>query len=224
MDRKSQLESNLSKVLGEIKGRATLIAVSKTFPFSDVEILLKAGHKDFGENKVQDLEEKALLAQQSSLKVNWHFIGHLQSNKAKKLLQIPQLKAIHSIDSIKLLKQLMKYENELTAPVDCFLQVNTSLEEQKSGFTELPIVRQALEIMSSSKNLQPRGLMTIGNIRTNNFEADAKECFAKLISYRDQLNPALKLSMGMSSDYQIALEYHCDFVRVGSKIFGSRNI
>lgn len=226
MTRESELNNNLSSVLGEINGKANLIAVSKTFPLTDVEVLYRAGHFDFGENKVQDLEAKALKAQELGINLHWHFIGSLQSNKAKKLLSIPGLRAIHSIDSVKLLKQLLKYESSLSEAIDCFIQINTSGEAEKSGFDSIEQLDKVVELFQTSKFLKLTGLMTIGTIRTDNFEEDAQKCFKTLINHRDKMQDTysleLKLSMGMSSDYMLAIANGSDYVRVGSKIFGNR--
>jgi hypothetical protein len=130
------------------------------------------------------------------------------------------LVSIHSIDSIKLLNKLL---NKKTArKIGIFLQVNTSEEDEKSGFNEFAEVLQASsQIKSDSFYLQ--GLMTIGKIRTDDFENDAKACFLRLNEYKERLNiDDLELSMGMSSDYKIAIACGSNWVRIGSGIFGSR--
>lgn len=214
-------EEGLKKNLQEFSGiKSTLIAVSKTKPKSDIELLHSLGHKDFGENKVQELEEKAIALE--ALDINWHFIGNLQSNKVSKLLNVPNLKMIHSVSSLKLATEISKRADR---HIKIFLQINTSGEDQKGGFetSEIEEINEAAHAISRNSNLEFYGLMTIGSIRTDDFEKSARESFQLLKTIRDKLNrPDLKLSMGMSADYKIALEEGADFIRVGSTIFGAR--
>lgn len=222
--RKSQLSNNYQRVISKVP-RDKLVAVSKYHTFEDVQVLYELGHRDFGESRVQDLKEKALLAKQSGLdEIHWHFIGHLQSKKTKELFSIENLYALHSVDSIKLAEQVLTRAHLLTQPLHLFIQVNSSGESEKSGtnnFTQTEEVFQTL--FQKNESLLIEGLMTIGKVRTDQFEKDAKACFALLSDYKHQLekkyNHSLKLSMGMSADYQWALEYGSDFVRVGSAIF-----
>ncbi len=221
--REQELKQNFDRLKIEIPESVTLVAVSKTFPFSDIELVLKLGHKEFGENKVQELEKKAKYAFDNSLPIHWHFIGKLQSNKVKKLLSIPNLKSIHSVDSLKLARELVKNEGLLSAPIDVFIQVNTSFEKEKSGLLEAKEVKEVLEVLSCSSKLKPVGLMTIGPIRTEDFESDAQKSFDKLKELRDSISTGLKLSMGMSSDYRLAVAAGSNYLRIGSILFGKRS-
>ncbi len=205
----SNLTQNYQNLIKEI-GDVQLVAVTKKRSVKDIEALYKLGQRDFGENRVQELQDKA--EQLKTLKdIRWHMIGPLQRNKVKQLLKIPQLYAIHSVSSLKLIEELNKYQHQ----VNIFLQVNTSMEDEKSGFETLEEIREAGYAM----DVPVYGLMTMGKLRTDKFEADAQKCFQKLVDLKHQLSPHLKLSMGMSQDYHIALKIGTDYIRVGSKLF-----
>lgn len=185
-----------------------------------------AGQKAFGENKVKELKTKAGFFKENNYKdVQWHFIGHLQSNKVKDLLKIPNLFAIHSIDSIKLLQEVIHEQKLLKgAELKLFLQVNTSHEAEKSGFETLVEVLEAVKLLEGNSVLKFCGLMTMGTIRTENFETEAKRCFMELQIMKDKIQKKeglsdLKLSMGMSQDYAIAVNEGADYVRIGTAIF-----
>lgn len=206
----NKLESIYNSLLNEL-GKTQLIAVTKTRPISDIEQLYRLGQRDFGENRVLDLIEKS----QKLIKYNdirWHMIGSLQRNKIKSLLKINNLVAIHSVSSLKMIEELNKYD---LGKIKIFLQMNTSDETEKDGFKSLSELKKASETLHAPIF----GLMTMGKIRTDNFKEDALHSFKKLQQTRDNLNKTLKLSMGMSQDYTLALQLGTDFVRVGSKLF-----
>jgi pyridoxal phosphate enzyme (YggS family) len=223
MTRSETLARNRAGVLVELKGsKAQLLVVSKTQKLDDIRSLYLSGQRDFGENRVQELEEKAHTL--SDLKdICWHFIGHLQSNKLNKLVKIPNLVAIHSIDSFSLLEKVKSAFKE--NKVGLFLQVNTSREDEKSGFENLSEISKACIRLTDGKTaVFLQGLMTMATIRTEAPEAEALRCFSELRDYRDKLQQnlglkRLELSMGMSGDYLIARDQGSDWVRVGSKIF-----
>lgn len=203
----------------------TLVAVSKGSPFSDIEAAYRSGQRHFGENRVDELFDKSHRAIELGIEdIHWHFLGHLQSNKIKKLLLVPNIYAIHSVDSSKLLDQLIskKYEGA----IKLFLQVNTSNEQEKYGFRdwdELALCANKL-LAASDSSFSLYGLMTMSRLRTDTFEEDAKKCFRQLKVISDSLVkdfdlPPLKLSMGMSDDFEIALNEGSDYLRIGSKIF-----
>jgi len=227
MSQKNKIAKNIQELRAEIK-EAQLVGVTKYSPVEDVILAYEAGLYDFGENRTSDLKEKAEVFKTQELnKVRWHFIGHLQTNKVRELLQIPRLWAIHSVDSLRLLEELYKRENEFKgSEIKVFLQINTSHEEEKSGFETIDELYPAVDLMLSRKDskFKLHGLMTMGPIRTEDFEADARKCFKalahvqKTLAERYHLND-LKLSMGMSQDYSIAMEEGSDYVRIGSKIF-----
>ncbi len=225
MSGNEKMEQVLKKLEGQLGESATLIAVSKYRPKEDIEKAYALGQRDFGESRVMELRDKA--KELEHLKdIRWHFIGNLQSKKVRTLLKIPKLYSIHSVDSQKLLNNIMK-EQEYFDGESCqlFLQVNSSGEEQKSGFKDLDSLREIYQhCQESSKlgKLKIAGLMTMGKIRTDDFEKDARDCFSKLKMMANQLSPELLLSMGMSDDYKIALEEGSNYVRIGTAIFGDR--
>mmetsp|Transcript_63426 Transcript_63426/g.138115 ORF Transcript_63426/g.138115 Transcript_63426/m.138115 type:complete len:306 (+) Transcript_63426:100-1017(+) len=222
--------SALSSVLGRINAAADgrsvqLVAVSKTRPASAVEEAFRAGQVLFGENYVQELLEKASLAPPE---VRWHFIGKLQSNKVKKVLSVPNLKAIETVDSSSLADRLARVAKELgrgvEAPaLDVYVQVDTSGEETKGGVDPEDAPALAAHIVKAcSPALRLAGLMTIG--APGDFS-----CFDRLIEARRRTaellglgQEELALSMGMSGDYEEAIRAGATSVRVGSSIFGAR--
>ncbi|MBC7712059.1 MAG: YggS family pyridoxal phosphate-dependent enzyme [Rhizobacter sp.] len=203
---------------------ATLVAVSKYSPVEDVIEAYSYGQIDFGENRVSELKAKSETFEANKLSnVRWHFIGGLQTNKVKELLKIPNLWGIHSVGSKKIVEELIKREHEFDGPeLKLFFQLNTSHEEEKSGFETIEELKKSIDLINSLKNskLKVFGLMTMGAIRTEDFVASAIMSFRELKNSREKLEMKdLKLSMGMSQDYKIALSEGADFIRVGSLIF-----
>lgn len=202
--------------------QATLVAVSKTKPIADVETLLSHNQLVFGENYVQEL-----LVKQEVLggEVHWHFIGHLQSNKVKFL--VPFISLIHGVDSLKLLQEVNRRSMEIGKQTDVLMQVHIAEEESKSGMDihELSDVMDAL-VKNPLPSVRVRGLMGMATF-TDDQGVIAKE-FKGLRSIFDDLLKTANadfdtLSMGMSSDYKIALEEGSNMVRIGSLLFGSRH-
>lgn len=226
--KKNPIAKNISIIKKEISP-AELIAVTKYSGVSEIVIAYDAHQYDFGENRVSDLLEKAhdekLLDQK---KIRWHFIGHLQTNKVKDLLKCPHLYAIHSVDSLRLLEELLKREGDFRGDeLKLFFQVNTSHENEKSGFETSDDLKIAIDLLLSRPNskFKVAGLMTMGPIRTEDFEAAAAKSFKDLkaialkMETRCNLKSPLKLSMGMSQDYKIAVIEGSHYVRIGSAIF-----
>ncbi|KDO29509.1 YggS family pyridoxal phosphate enzyme [Saprolegnia parasitica CBS 223.65] len=207
------------------KQQCTLVAVSKTKPVADVEEAYNQGQRHFGENYIQELVEKAPLCPAD---IQWHFIGHLQSNKVKALVTgVPSLYMVESVDSVKLANKLdSAWATKGTGkPLAVLVQVNTSGEEQKSGVAPEDCVALASHIQASCANLAFQGLMTIGR-----FDDETDDCFVKLVACRKEVGAALgideaalALSMGMSDDFESAIAHGSTYVRVGSTIFGRRN-
>jgi PLP dependent protein len=218
----STIASRLDKIRSKLQPQTHLMAVSKTMPIEAIMEACAAGQRDFGENKVQDLFKKSI--ELKSFAINWHFIGHLQSNKINQLLSVPHLKSIHSIDSNNLLKKLL--QKKVDAKIGLFLQVNTSGESEKSGFESNNELLTGMELISESSSFYLQGLMTIGKLRSDNFLADAEVCFEKLFILKEELEKEsgtkLELSMGMSQDFEIAQRFQSNWVRIGSDIFGPR--
>jgi pyridoxal phosphate enzyme (YggS family) len=195
----------------------TLVAVSKTKPVSDILELYHLGHRDFGENYVQELKEKA---EQLPKDTRWHFIGHLQSNKVKQVASFIHL--IHGVDSLSLLNEINKQAAKCNRVIDCLLQVHIAQEETKFGMDE---EESAKVLMNKLSHVKICGLMGMASF-TNDIEKvrnefrHLKNIFDKLTTHDSRLTT---LSMGMSSDYKIAIEEGSNMVRIGSLIFGERN-
>lgn len=198
----------------------TCVAVSKTKPIKDIEKIYNLGHKDFGENKVQELELK-----HSNLPkdIKWHMIGHLQTNKVKKV--IPLVSLIHSVDSLKLLKTINKESKKINKITDCLIQINISNEDSKYGFSEDQIDFLNKNSLNEYQNIRIRGLMGMASFSNDKSKVEKEFDFLKGIfdSKKKKLSDFDILSMGMSNDYEIALEAGSNMIRIGSKIFGSRN-
>lgn len=202
-----------------------LVAVSKTKPASDVREAYDAGQRDFGENYVQELLEKAPVLPQD---IRWHFIGHLQSNKAKALVEgVPSLYMVQTVDSEKLANKLDSAVGAIGKrdPLSVLVQVNTSGEESKFGVAPETCVALAQHIARNCSNLCLAGLMTIGmpdySSRPENFACLA-ECRKQVAESLGIKESDLELSMGMSGDFEAAIQMGSTNVRVGSTIFGAR--
>ena len=211
-----QIETAARKA-GRNAGEITLIAVSKTHPASVLREAIAAGAGVFGENKIQEAEGK--IPEIGREKAAWHLIGHLQSNKARKAVRL--FDAIHTLDSIELagrLERICIEENVSTLSV--FAQVDLAREATKSGIDEKDLP-ELIEFLRGCPRLKLEGLMTLPPF----FEdvERVRPFFVKLRELRDRLLPAGKLSMGMSHDFQAAIEEGATHVRVGTAIFGERN-
>ncbi len=207
-------------------GKITLVAVSKTKPVEDIQALYNLGQRDFGENYVQEMEQKQT---QLPNDIRWHFIGHLQSNKVKYIA--PFVYLIHSIDNEKLLYEVNKQAAKNNRIIDCLLQVDIAAEETKFGLTdeELKLLMNKVNNDNSGfKNIRLKGLMGMASNTTDHQKI--KKEFQHLKTLANQYfspstinhQPPI-LSMGMSSDYAIAVEEGSTMVRIGSLLFGARN-
>ena len=197
--------------------KITLVAVSKTKPVEDILELYELGHRDFGENYVQELVEKA---ERLPKDIRWHFIGHLQSNKVK--LITPFIYLIHGVDSLKLLKEIDKQAEKNKRLIDCLLQIHIAQEETKFGFDKNELF--ALDT-GQFGNVKIKGLMGMASLteNVNNIRIEFKQ-LKTLYNKLSTLTPQLSiLSMGMSADYKIAIEEGSNMVRIGSLLFGERN-
>jgi len=216
----SELYEEISSELKE--KNVTLVAVSKTKPVEDILELYQLGQRDFGENYVQELVDKQ---EQLPKDIRWHFIGHLQSNKVK--LIAPFISLIHSVDTQKLLKEINKQALKNERIIDCLLQVHIAKEETKFGLDEEELKELLTTDFVDGKNVSVKGLMGMASF-TNDKKIVRKE-FQSLKSIFDKYstlqttNYKLQtLSMGMSSDYKIAIEEGSNMVRIGSLLFGKR--
>lgn len=209
------------QILEELNGKATLVAVSKTKPVEDIRALYDAGQRDFGENYVQELVEKQA---QLPADIRWHFIGHLQSNKVKYIA--PFVHLIHGVDSENLLKEINKQAGKLQRTIGCLLQVYIAREETKFGLDADEL--QNLQ-WTQYTHVQVEGLMGMASF-SDNMQLVRDE-FRQLHQMMENINrhpgpgqtPLHMLSMGMSSDYPIALEEGSNMVRIGSLLFGARS-
>ena len=191
-----------------------IISVSKTFNSEQILPLVKFGHIDFGENKVQEAIEKWSNIKNEYSDLKLHMIGKLQTNKVKFAVNI--FDYIHSVDSIKLAKKIALEQNKAKRNLKLFIQINIGNETQKSGINPEE-VKKFIHICRDDLKLNVIGLMCIppNDDKTENY-------FAKMFKLKNDLNLA-ELSMGMSNDYHIAVKYGTTFLRIGSKIFGKRN-
>lgn len=205
------------QIISELKEhQVTLVAVSKTKPATDILELYQLGQRDFGENYVQELVDKA---SQLPPDIRWHYIGHLQTNKVKYIA--PFVHLIHGVDSIKLLQEINKQAAKNNRVIDVLLQIHIAEEETKFGLNEAELNEMMNEIATMPlANIHICGLMGMASF-TNDKEKVRAE-FKKLKSIlNNQRLPTL--SMGMSSDYKMAVEEGSTMVRIGSILFGTRN-
>lgn len=225
------IRANLAAVRDRIKAAATrsgrdpeaieLVLVTKNVSVERMLEAYAAGERKFGENRVQELLDKKNFLPKD---IEWHFIGHLQTNKVKSVL--PEVSLIHSVDSLRLAEEVNAKAVLLKKRVSVLVQVNTSGEQTKFGAApaELP---EILKAVSGFESLDLRGLMTIGPLTEN--EELVRNSFRALASLREEWSgkgfPGLrKLSMGMSHDFELAIEEGADILRIGTSVFGERNV
>jgi pyridoxal phosphate enzyme (YggS family) len=220
------LKAILERIHSELAPfKAKLVAVSKTYPKETILEAYDLGQRDFGENRVQELAEKA---EQLPNDIHWHFIGHLQTNKVKYIA--PFVHLIHAVDSWKLLKEIEKRAQSNARNIDVLLQFKIAEEDTKYGYDAKEIFDMLDE--GEWKNLEHvriTGVMGMATYTSDSAQIERE--FAGLKSYFDRLQTAYfsdkpyfkEISMGMSGDYPIALEHGSTMVRIGSKIFGERS-
>jgi pyridoxal phosphate enzyme (YggS family) len=218
------IKDNLEKIRSEIPSHVTLVAVSKTKPAQMIREAYAAGQRDFGENYVQELEEKH---KELPADIRWHAIGHLQSNKVKYIA--PFVHLIHGVDSFKLLQEINKQAIKTDRVIDCLLQMHIAKEETKFGFdfTECETLLSS-DALKSLQNICIVGFMGMATNTENINEVRAefrnlKTFFDKAAKLQTSNYQPTTLSMGMSSDYRVAIEEGSTMIRVGSSIFGERN-
>ena len=209
------VQNNIKFYLNKFKinSHPKIIAVSKTFSMDKILPLIEYGHSDFGENKVQETLEKWSEIKKSNSQINLHMIGRLQTNKVKYAVQI--FDYIHSVDSKKLAKKISEEQNKINKSIKIFLQVNIGDENQKSGINK----KEIEHLGSYCKEI---GLNVIGLMCIPPINRDPEIFFEKM----NKLNKAMgyfELSMGMSSDFLIAIRYSATYLRIGSSIFGQRS-
>jgi len=218
------ISKNLQKIKNSIPKNVTLVAVSKTKPITAIIEAYEAGQKTFGENKIQEMAQKY---QELPKDIEWHMIGHLQRNKVKYMASFVSL--IHGVDSFKTLKEINKQAFKHNRIINCLLQVKIAKEDTKFGlaYDDILQILNAEEFLNL-KNIQIIGLMGMASfvedktIIRNEFKT-LKTYFNHLKNYSSDNFKPTTISMGMSGDYQIAIEEGSTMVRVGSAIFGERN-
>lgn len=218
------IKQNLLEIKSELPNNVTLVAVSKTKPVSELMEAYDAGQRIFGENKIQEMADKF---EQMPKDIEWHMIGHVQTNKVK--FMAPFVNLVHGVDSLKLLEEIDKQAQKNNRIIDCLLQIHIAQEETKFGLNE----SELLEILQSEtfrnlKNIQVKGLMGMATFTEN--ESQIKKEFMVLKQLFDKVNtlsvihyPLSIISMGMSGDYKIAIDCGSTMIRIGSSIFGNRN-
>jgi PLP dependent protein len=224
---------SLKKSIEEVKSKfninrkITLVAISKTFPPDDIKKVFDTGQIVFGESKVQEAENKIPLvneyAEKMGKNINWHLVGHLQSNKAKNAVNL--FSTIHSLDKKSTIKEVSKRAQDINKTIDIFIQVNTSGEESKYGCN--PDYALDLSHYTLGKdNVNLVGFMTIAPFVSE--ETPIAKAFASLRELKEKVSHQLKidipyLSMGMTNDWEIAIREGATHLRIGSRIFGKRD-
>ena len=219
------IKEKLAEIRKEIPEHVTLIAVSKTKPVSALEEAYKAGQRHFGENKVQEMFDKY---EQLPKDIQWHLIGHLQTNKVKYIA--PFVHLIHSVDSLKLLSEIDKQAKKNNRVIDCLLQFHIAQEETKFGLD----LQEAHSLLTSAEFLEMKNVRIIGVMGMASFTNDEEQVkleFSNLNAIFSQLKKDFfslddnfrERSMGMSGDYLLAMQEGSTMVRIGSTIFGGRN-
>lgn len=219
------IAENLKKIEQEIPNNVKIIAVSKTHPKEMIQEVYDFGHRVFGENKAQEMTDKYEALPKD---IQWHMIGHLQTNKVKYIA--PFVSMIHSVDSLKLLKEIEKEAIKNNRVIDCLLQIDIANEDTKFGMLE----KEAIELLSSEdfaqlKNIRTCGVMGIGSITVdiNKTRQEFKNLKVTFLTLKEKFfkneDYFTEISMGMSSDYDIAIEEGSTIVRIGSLIFGQRD-
>ena len=214
-----EIGKNIASLLDKLPPTVELVAVSKTKSNEEILEAYNAGQRKFGENKIQDMTRKYEILPKD---IQWHMIGHVQSNKVKYMA--PYVSLIHGVDSLKLLKEINKQAQKNNRIIDCLLQIHIAKEDSKYGLS-FQESQQAIKIAKELPHLRIKGLMGMATFTEDQKQIERE--FAGLKSlydkYKEQKIPLKVLSMGMSGDFLIAIEQGSNMIRVGSKIFGPRN-
>ncbi len=218
------IQNNLRYIQAELPENVTLVAVSKTKPISDLMEAYEVGQRVFGENKIQEMTDKWEAMPKD---IQWHMIGHVQTNKVKYMA--PYVSLIHGVDSLKLLQEINKQAAKNNRVIDCLLQVYIAEEESKFGLDEeelSEVLKQVQHDKNELNHIRIVGLMGMATFTDNQTQVEKEfsrlktifDQYANLNTKNCQLNT---LSMGMSGDYQLAIECGSTMVRIGSSIFGN---
>jgi len=222
------IQNNLLEIKSTLPPNVTLVAVSKTWPVPDLMEAYNAGQRIFGENKVQEMAEKW---EQMPKEIQWHMIGHVQTNKVKYM--VPFVSLIHGVDSLKLLSEINRQAKRYRKVIDCLLQIHIAEEDTKFGLDDAELeALLASDEFKQMENICITGVMGMATFTEN--EAQIRKEFTHLKSIFDNLKEQAEisektsnlkpetLSMGMSGDYKIAIDCGSTMVRIGSSIFGGR--
>ncbi len=218
------IAKNIQSIINELPSHVTLVAISKTHPPSYIMEAYQTGHKVFGENKVQELVDKH---EKLPKDIEWHMVGHLQTNKVKYIA--PFVGLIHSVDSLKLLKEIDKAANKNGRVIDCLLQMHIAKEETKFGLS----ANEMVELLSSNDFKSISNARVVGLMGMATFTDDMSQVRDEFMGIANFFNEIKNkffadtshfkvLSIGMSGDYHIAVEQGSTMVRIGSNIFGER--
>lgn len=212
------IKENLAKIKSKLPDHVNLVAVSKTKPKEDILEAYHAGHRIFGENKVQELVEKHELLPQD---IDWHMIGHLQRNKVKYI--IPFVALIHGVDSLRLLKEIEKQSAKINRVQNILLQVHIADENTKFGLDEKELV-EILNQLTEYPHVKVLGLMGMATFSDDQqkIASEFEYLHSLFLKYQPEYQ-LTTLSMGMSNDFEIAIQNGSNMIRVGSSIFGERN-
>ena len=219
-----KIAKNLELLKSKIPNHVNLVAVSKTKPISNIQEAYDAGQRIFGENKIQEMASKYEALPKD---IEWHMIGHVQTNKVKYIA--PFVHLIHAIDSVKLLKEINKQAQKNNRVISCLLQLKIAVEDSKFGLSEEALLDIINDKAITFGNIKIDGLMGMASFSSNQTQVKnefsiLKNTFDKLKNQKLPINCEMKtLSMGMSGDFQLAIEQGSNMIRVGSAIFGTRN-
>lgn len=215
------IKENLQEIKSTLPENVTLVAVSKTKPIADLQEAYDAGQRVFGENKIQEMVAKY---DELPKDIQWHMIGHLQSNKVKYMAHFVDL--IHGVDSFKTLKEINKQAKKYDRIINCLLQARIAKEDTKFGlpFTEIEAILASDEL-KDLQNIKVVGLMGMATFTENQEQLEEEfSSLSNFFNHNKKIYPELTiLSMGMSGDYELAIKNGSNMVRIGSSIFGVRN-
>ena len=209
------IQHNITELKSSLPPEVSLVAVSKTKPVSDLLEAYQAGQRIFGENKIQEMVSKW---EQLTKDIQWHMIGHVQTNKVKYMA--PFVHTIHAVDRIKLLKEIQKQAEKNERIINCLIQIRIAEEDTKFGLAASELDAM-LEAAASCSHVKIKGLMGMATFTSDTDQIQTE--FQKLAQLYQKNSEFEVLSMGMSGDYPIAIEAGSNMIRVGSKLFGERN-
>ena len=216
----NSIQKNLKMIKKEVGDNVLVVAVSKTKSIDCIKKAYETGHRDFGENKIQEMTSKF---NDLPKDINWHMIGHIQTNKVKYLA--PYVSLIHSLDSLKLAKEINKQAIKNNKIIECLIQYRISNEETKFGLNKNEVM-DIIKLQDNFSGLRITGLMGMASFVDDQNVIDKE--FKKLKTLFDRIKLSNKnfkiISMGMTLDYNLAIKNGSNMIRIGSKIFGERNV